>query len=50
MRYVVTEMRRFPSEYLALPIRERALVDAIILDTAEKRAKEQSELEKRFKK
>lgn len=33
-------MKRFPSEYLALSIRERALIDAIILDTAEKEAEQ----------
>ena len=38
MRFVVMKLKRFPSEYLALSVRERAVLDAIIIDSADKEA------------
>lgn len=42
----MTEMNRFPHEYLELPLRERALVDAVILNLADERKKEVEKIER----
>ncbi len=47
MRFVVMEMHKLPSEYLALSKREQALIAAIAVDTYAKKAKEAEEFNKK---
>jgi len=49
MRFVVMKLKRFPSEYLALSVRERAVLDAIIIDSADKEAETYKKYESRMK-
>lgn len=49
MRFVVMKLKRFPSEYLALSVRERAVLDAIIIDSADKEAETYKKYESQMK-